>query len=145
MNKRGETWFCPGGKLEAIRNVILPQLIVGSNDAHFPLAKECAHGYRDPKAVFDRPDRRTMGHPRTADSACQTRGPSPRGRYARGAQHVVLSQPDGLPMGPAAPRSAAEEHRLPVFQAMAGGRHVATDDGCAAGAGARGGPAGTPP
>ena len=56
-------------------------------------------------------------------------GGHPREVGMRGAQHVVRSQPDRLPMGPVAPRSAAQEHRLPVFQAMAGRRHVAADHG----------------
>ena len=35
-----------------------------------------------------------------------------------------------MPVGPAAPRSAAEEYGLPVFPAVARRWHVATNDGC---------------
>ena len=53
--------------------------------------------------------------------------PAPRGRHAGGAQHPALPGPHRLPVGLAAARPAAQEHRLRLLPAVARRRHLAAD------------------
>src|SRR5205085_3885828 len=69
----------------------------------------------DAQALPERPDGRTRGDPGAVGPAGEGRWGAAHGRHVRGRQRPVLPEPGRLPVGHAAARPGAQEHRLDYF------------------------------
>src|SRR5262245_30249166 len=97
---------------EAIRKVVLPQMVAKLHSRCFLLGQENTHADPATEGVCDGPHGRTMGDLGTFGSASQAWRARTQRRHARGHQHDLVPQPVGLPVGHVAARSFAQEHRL---------------------------------
>src|SRR4030095_7427903 len=77
----------------------------------------------------------TVTPPPAAPPRCQTWGSSPDRRHARGYEYAFVPEPYRLPVGPATPRPAPQEHGVRLLQPVARRRHLATEARYPAGGG----------